>query len=144
MLLLWIFVFQFLPVVDSLSLTLRLFPPTQYVLAAEDYKRALRFEARNQDCLQELQRCLTAIEDDCKRKLAEQPQNESARKLWKRAKEDYKLYITQVCLLLCGTFMTHLLPSFKTIPPSYMSLPHHSALTHHRRTWQLTCHRAVR
>jgi len=41
----------------------------EFFLAAEDYKRALRFEAKNQDCLIELERCLIQLEKDYQQKV---------------------------------------------------------------------------
>jgi tetratricopeptide (TPR) repeat protein len=66
---------------------------SKYAFAAEDYKRALKFENRNQDCLSELHKCLIQIEEECNKELAENPNKESARRLLRRAKEDYKRYI---------------------------------------------------
>jgi hypothetical protein len=59
-------------------------------LAAEDYKRALKFESRNQDCLQELEKCLQFLEVDYKHKLEGDPENEKLKKSLHNVKEDLK------------------------------------------------------
>eukprot|EP01116_Phalansterium_solitarium_P015275 TRINITY_DN3361_c0_g1_i2.p1 TRINITY_DN3361_c0_g1~~TRINITY_DN3361_c0_g1_i2.p1 ORF type:complete len:517 (-),score=99.50 TRINITY_DN3361_c0_g1_i2:123-1601(-) len=43
----------------------------EYFLAAEDYKRALKFEPSNVDCLGELEKCLVELERDYAAKLAD-------------------------------------------------------------------------
>ncbi len=41
----------------------------EYFMAAEDYKRGLKFEPRNQDCLVELEKCLSCLKDEYQNKL---------------------------------------------------------------------------
>jgi len=53
----------------------------------------LKFEPRNQDCLQELARCLGQIAHDCARELQENPQKESAKKALRKAQEDLRKFI---------------------------------------------------
>jgi tetratricopeptide (TPR) repeat protein len=52
----------------------------EYSLAAEDYRKALYFEPRNQDCLDKLGRCLICMEEDFLKKLQANPTNEKMKR----------------------------------------------------------------
>ncbi len=45
----------------------------------EDYRMALKFEPKNQDCLMEMENCLQSILKVCQRKLVEDPTNQSVK-----------------------------------------------------------------
>jgi len=62
----------------------------EYFLAAEDYKRALKFEPRNQDFLGELEKCLVHLEQDYHNKLNADPLNEKLQKSLHNVREDLK------------------------------------------------------
>jgi len=63
----------------------------EYALAAEDCKRALRFEPSNKECLQELQKCLHNIEEEYNKSNQENPNSEKSKKL-RLVKEDIKKF----------------------------------------------------
>ena len=62
----------------------------EYFLAAEDYKQALVFEPRNQDCLLELEKCLIQIDKLCQHRLQLDPDNDALRAASLQAKEDLR------------------------------------------------------
>jgi len=68
----------------------------EYFLAAEDYKRALKFEPRNQDCLCELEKCLVHLEDDYRHKLEHEPTNEKLKKSLHNVREDLKKIASKI------------------------------------------------
>jgi len=68
----------------------------EFFLAAEDYKRALKFEPRNQDCLCELEKCLVHLEDDYRHKLEMEPTNEKLRKSLHNVREDLKKIASKI------------------------------------------------
>jgi len=72
----------------------------EFFLAAEDYKRALKFEPRNQDCLCELEKCLVHLEDDYRHKLEMEPTNEKLRKSLHNVREDLKKKLLQKLIQL--------------------------------------------
>lgn len=62
----------------------------EYFLAAEDYKKALRIEPRNQDCLLELEKCLIHLETNFRTKLNSDTKNEKLKKSLANVREDLK------------------------------------------------------
>jgi len=55
-----------------------------YRLATEDYKEALKFEPKNTDCRLELQNCLQKWQIELKKKMKEDPNNESLKSQYSR------------------------------------------------------------
>lgn len=62
----------------------------EFTQAADDYRKALHFEPRNQDCLDKLGRCLLYIEEDCLKRLQANPNNEKIKKDLLAVREDIR------------------------------------------------------
>lgn len=62
----------------------------EYILAADDYRKALRFEPKNQDCLDKLGRCLMHIEEEYMRKLQSNPSNDKLKKDLQKLRDDIR------------------------------------------------------
>jgi len=68
----------------------------EFFLAAEDYKRALGFESKNTECLRELEQCLMKLEEDYRKKLAADSNNEKLRKSLHNVREDLKKIASKI------------------------------------------------
>jgi len=68
----------------------------EYFLAAEDYKKALKFESKNQDCLAELQKCLFKLEMEYRQKLDLDLNNEKLKKSVHNVREDLKRIASKI------------------------------------------------
>jgi len=68
----------------------------EFILAAEDYREALRFEPRNQDCLEKLGRCLVNIEEEYMRKLQTNPNNDKLKKDLQKLRDDIRKIVSRL------------------------------------------------
>ncbi len=95
----------------------------EFYHAAEDYKRALVFEPKNQDCLTELEQCLVHLEMDYRSKLNTQPHNEKLKRSLHDVREDLKKIGKCVSAVLMSLASRIEVPRLKPNNPPPMMTP---------------------
>jgi len=83
----------------------------EFYWAAEDYKKALKFEQKNTECLTELEQCLVKLEQDYRNKLFVEPNNDKLKTSLHNVREDLKKIASKI------DTSTNLLPPTKTPMP---------------------------